>query len=211
MKFIHIIIVCVEWLAVTAFLVEPVPRALAWILRLLTALWRIRGCAAYLRRVLRERITWLACGDCLARLEKRSLPGCPVKYHVCRKCHRVYDAGERWGYWRRIVAVLDRNWKGDQAPHPEDSNVLCVSGLTRGVAMDADSIEIVDASDEQIERFVMSVHNDTDEYRRTLYPRLVCHVAPHIPSTQTVNRLRETFADVRQVDAGNRGQLRDRF
>jgi hypothetical protein len=67
--------------------------------------------------------------------------------------------------------------------------------------MEACWIKIVAASDEQIERFVIAINNDTDEDRRRRYSRLVCLVDRHSPSAHTLSMLRGTFASVRQVKA----------
>ena len=79
--------------------------------------------------------------------------------------------------------------------------MLCVNGLKCGAEVDADWVEIVHASDEQIERFVMSIHNCTDQRRRELYARMVCRVGRETPSAHVLNMLRGTFAEVRSARA----------
>lgn len=121
------------------------------------------------------RIPGAMCRTCLARLEKR-VRKCgffrKVEYYVCRSCHRasnvVFDI-------HTVLAVLDAGMEDDYAPSDGEArgNWLRLRKL-----FDFDCVEIVDASDEDVQRFCVQVGNDTDEATCRRYGNVPVRISP---------------------------------
>ena len=95
-----------------------------------------------------------------------------------------------------VVAVLDHTWTGDSV-RGED-NALRVNWLQRAEPFDFDRVEIIRATDQEVEDFVVAVKNDTDEWRTIQYPQSICYLAPEVELSENTQRLlRDTFADVK--------------
>ncbi len=102
--------------------------------------------------------------------------------------------------FREIVAVLDSNWADESERRGVDS--LRINWLKREEVFDFDTIEIIQATDEDVERFTMQVGNDPDEWRRSGYRQMHCLVQPECElSTNTLRLLHSTFGEV-QVRKG---------
>jgi hypothetical protein len=146
---------------------------------------------------LASRAPCLLCPDCLVRCHENRIPRrgrTDLTYHGCRQCSRSRDLVEWPG---EVVAVLDREWTRDQA---EDGPTLRVNWLKRGGLFDFDSIEIVRATEEEVERFALAVGNDTDELRRSRYPQIRCAVSPDCRLAEnTLRVLRSQFEEVQVV------------
>jgi len=138
------------------------------------------------KAVLKALKPWLGemlCSGCLARLHPDRA--------TCRVCDRaanlVFEVHE-------VVAVLDGGWAGEQA---SADGVLRVNWLKRRAVFDFDRVEIVAAADEEVERFLIQVGNDTEEWRQPRYRRMHCAVAPQcVLSENTLRILRSTFGEV---------------
>lgn len=86
------------------------------------------------------------------------------------------------------------------------SGLSCQEGLiranwfTRRILFDFDRIEIIRATDEDIERFAVQAGNDTDSLRRSRYPRMRCTIGPdcHL-SANTIRILENSFGRVEQT------------
>ncbi len=103
--------------------------------------------------------------------------------------------------FRRVVAVLDSEWAAEKS-HQEADDVLRINWLQRKKMFDFDRIEIVNATDEEVERFTMEVGNDPDEWRRSGYRQMRCLIRPDCElSKNTIQLLRSTFGEV-QVKKG---------
>ncbi len=107
---------------------------------------------------------------------------------------------QRQHRFRKIIAVLDSNW--DEESVRDGDRLLRVNWLKHEALFDFDSIEIVEATDEDIERFTMQVGNDPDEWRRSGYRQMRCRVEPGCElSESTLRLLRSIFGEV-QVRKG---------
>lgn len=76
------------------------------------------------------------------------------------------------GYWqvpKGILALLDEHL--DKEPFLEDGT-LFVNWLSLRKLFDFDRVEVLDASDEDVERFCVQVGNDTDPGRREKYRKM---------------------------------------
>lgn len=102
--------------------------------------------------------------------------------------------------FRKVVAVLDSAW--DAESEREGDDLLRVNWLKRESLFDFDWIEIIRATDEDVERFTMQVGNDPDEWRRSGYRQMQCIVQPGSElSENTLRLLRSIFGEV-QVKKG---------
>jgi hypothetical protein len=71
------------------------------------------------------------------------------------------------------VAVLDASWGKVQA---EEDGLLQVNWLIHRTLFDFDWIKIIQATDEDVERFAVQVGNDTDPFRKPRYHQIPCRV-----------------------------------
>lgn len=100
----------------------------------------------------------------------------------------------------QVVAVLDSDWP--QETHRENHKLLRINWLRRQTLFDFDRVEIVRATDEQVQQFIANIRNDADEWRAIQYPQMVCRVSPACNlSENTVRLLRDTFAEVKVAQA----------
>lgn len=100
--------------------------------------------------------------------------------------------------FRRIIAVLDSTWAEEtQRPNPD---LLRVNWLRRKALFDFDQVEIIQATDHQVEELVTMVESDTDSWRRSRYRQMRCLVDPDCKlSEETVRMLRHTFGEVKNL------------
>lgn len=100
----------------------------------------------------------------------------------------------------QVVAVLDSDWP--QETHRENHKLLRINWLRRQTLFDFDRVEIVRATDEQVQQFIANIRNDADEWRAIQYPQMVCRVSLACNlSENTVRLLRDTFAEVKVAQA----------
>ena len=93
-----------------------------------------------------------------------------------------------------VAAILDS--QTDQAIS-ESIGLVRVNWLALKQPFDFDRVEIRRASDEDVERFVMQIGNDTDPFRRPRYKTLRCLVSPQSQlSENSLRILRQRFGEV---------------
>ena len=93
-----------------------------------------------------------------------------------------------------VVVVLD-NRVGPRQVETEDQ--LRVNWFQHQALFDFDQVEIVAASDEQVERFAVKVGNDTDPIRKSYYQSMACSIdATCNLSENTVRVLDNIFGEV---------------
>jgi len=139
---------------------------------------------------------WL-CAQCLRRCQayKVDLSGQPdLNYYGCRACRRSYGLLHcRQG----VTAIL--NASGTQRYTQQDGR-LRANWLVQRALFDFDSVEIIKATDEDVERFALQVGNDTDPLRRTHYEQMVCTIAPACSlSKNTIRILEQMFGQLNQL------------
>jgi hypothetical protein len=136
----------------------------------------------------------LFCRSCLARFQQqddRPEGEGALSMPVCRLCgravHAVVDV-------REVVAVLDTEMSEELSCA---DGVARVSYLKRDAPFDFDRVEIVRASDYEVERFCVQVSNDSDPFRKGRYRKMRCLVAPgRRLSENTLRILRSMFGKV---------------
>jgi hypothetical protein len=151
-----------------------------------------------LRSIGNETTLWFACAaktllcpDCVVRCSPIEIPlpsEDSLDYYGCRACGQA----EEFTVWPgEVVVVLDKNMTQAQA---EQGNQLRVNWLQRRELFDFDWIEIVQASDEDVERFTVQAGNDTDEVRQPRYKNMKCVIGPACElSENTIRILEHTF------------------
>jgi len=98
---------------------------------------------------------------------------------------------------RGVVAVLNANWSGSRI-HRDGR--LRINWLTERSLFDFDWIEIVQASDEEVERFAVQLGNDTDPVRRRRYRHLHCFIGQSCRlSENTLRILQRMVGPVKQL------------
>lgn len=136
----------------------------------------------------------LLCGKCLTRFiwKVARVGGVgEAPYLTCRQCGR---AGNGLRAVNLVVAVLDA---GMSAPCLIEHTTARVHALGRNGLFDFDGVEVVQASDYQVERFCMMVGNDTDPERSARYREMLCQVWHHATlSENSLNVLRSIFGRV---------------
>jgi hypothetical protein len=58
---------------------------------------------------------------------------------------------------------------------------------------DFDRVEIIQTTDEDVERFAMQVGNDTDPVRQSRYAQMQCHIAPDCQLSENSLRVLQSF------------------
>ena len=159
-----------------------------------TALWILDSISHDTTTRLGDRADRLLCVDCLTycgtyteHVGKKSLT-----YHGCRVC------GQSWEFLfcpsREVIAVFDSTW---QEPYQQMNGILRINSLVRNHLFDFNVIEIVTASDEEVERFSVRAGNDTDSARPLPYKQVSCYVWPECElSENTIRILERTFKAV---------------
>ena len=142
---------------------------------------------------LAERAAHLFCVRCLTRCAAHKvnlgLQSLPVSYYGCRVCSqsRKFVAGS-------LVVVLDNQI---ETPGFKQNGVWRVNWLARRALFDFDEVHIVQATDEDVERFAVQVGNDTDPVRQPRYQGMRCLVSPDCRLSENTHRiLARTFGQV---------------
>ena len=98
---------------------------------------------------------------------------------------------------REVVAVLDATWP-KESDYNKEQDSLRVNWLKRQETFDFDRVDIVQVDDEDVERFVTQIGNDTDDWRSSRYRQMRCRVAAKSDlSENTLRILRDMFAEVK--------------
>ena len=159
------------------------------------ALKRMEGfvCTAdYHRFIPGGRLPWLVrwSGRWLAR--EMSAPGSMADSCQCRACHN----GTRFDGVRELVAVLDSR-SSRVVSHEGDT--LRVNWMVRKQAFDFDAVEVVEASDEDVNEFLRQTRWQIDARRRSRLRTMRCDVnvlCKFQQESSTLTNLRQTFGFV---------------
>jgi len=137
----------------------------------------------------------LVCPRCLVRChanwaEERLNQLLSVHYG-CRACGQSREFLEWTG---KIVTVLDRAMA---EKYTIQADTLRGNWLAYRSLFDCHWVEIIQASDEEIEYFAVQVGNDTDELRQPFYRQMRCLLGPECrPSENTLRILQHQFGQV---------------
>ena len=157
------------------------------------ALDLVEAIAASTKQIHDQEGDALLCSHCLLRwaIHKAEISKLTtVTYYSCPQCHR----SQEYFVVDRVVAALD-NQAG--AEPVEQGRTLTVNWLAQQSLFDFDAVEIVQATDEEVERFVVQVGNDTDPIRQPHYADMACVISPDCNlSDNTWRILERTFGQV---------------
>lgn len=171
-----------------------------------SAVGLVREIAQRTRDRLGYRAFGLACPEHLVRCHphrQQVSSRSSVTYYGCRACHQSREFLE---CPEGIVAVLDTGTQEAVAHH---GGALRVNWLSFGKLFDFDRVEIVHAADEDVERFMVQVGNDTDPVRCARYGKMRCVVSPDCRLSEITRRvLQDTFQRVVHKKRSSRGAAR---
>jgi hypothetical protein len=142
---------------------------------------------------LRSKVSTLLCPSCLVHYAVHELD-IPYMNRLtfcgCRACGQ----SRRFLEVDYVIAVLDQQMAAQPV---QQGQTLRVNWLLRRALFDFDSVEIIAASDEEVERFAVQVGNDTDPARQPRYRKMECLIAAGCAlSSNTVRILRQIFGQV---------------
>jgi hypothetical protein len=114
-----------------------------------------------------------------------------VTEYRCRNCGQKEEFIDWAG---PVEVVLDNQITTDLL---EKQGILQINWLPRQAVFDFDRVSIIQATDEEVERFAVLVGNDTDENRQPKYKTMPCTISSscHL-SENTLRILRHTFGPV---------------
>jgi hypothetical protein len=159
----------------------------------------IRNIAIETTARIAEQVAVLLCPYCLARCHAHQVhliwqPD--LSFYGCRVCSQSREFLEGINH---VVAVLDAVWPEAQC---QQNGALRVNWLQRRSLFDFDQIEIIQASDEEVEHFAVQVGNDTDPFRKSHYRQMQYTIAPECPLSENTRRiLASTFGRVERGQA----------
>lgn len=152
---------------------------------------------------LKDHLAELWCPSCITRFKAIPIRLAQMDtdevYYGCRTCGQ---SAEVLQLPQGVVALLDNQAAVDQI---EQQGVLKVNWLSRRELFDFDRVEIVQASDEDVERFAVQVGNDTDEWRQARYQTMECIIAPNCQITANSPKVLQSIFG--KVTGFSEGQL----
>lgn len=136
----------------------------------------------------------LLCVTCLTRCAAHKFKLSTLEtitYYGCRMCQQSRDFMEWEGV---IVARLDKNMVVE---HVYQNNDLHINWFTQDELFDFDKVEIIKATDEDVERFAIKVGNDTDPIRKSRYKKTPYKISlQNELSENTLKILKSMFDEV---------------
>ncbi|MCP4371369.1 MAG: hypothetical protein GY797_25115 [Deltaproteobacteria bacterium] len=113
-----------------------------------------------------------------------------VTYYGCQIC------GQSQNFFNgQVVAILDNNRQIDQV---QQMNILQVNWLIHRKLFDFDYVKIVQATDEEVERFLVQMGNEANATQQSHYKEIRCVVTSECElSENTVKILQKTFGHVK--------------
>ncbi len=139
----------------------------------------------------------LLCPYCLVRCDTPwiDLPRQrDITYYGCRACgqsRRFIDAPDD------VVVILDNTWLES---FQQEDDCLRVNWFDHQIPFDFDRVEVIRATDEEVERFAVRAGNDTDSFREPRYKEMVCTVGPDSGvSKNSIRVLENVFGQVKHI------------
>ena len=152
------------------------------------ATWLIKSIGAETsQRLGAEPKNWL-CLRCFIRCDAHYLSWKQILiYYGCRACRRS------WGliYWPQdVICTLGSDWIETYRQH---NNRFQVNWFKHQTLFDFDNIEIIEATDEEVERFAVQVGNDTDPQRKAKYGKAHCKIDANCQLSENSRRILESI------------------
>jgi hypothetical protein len=117
-----------------------------------------------------------------------------ITYYGCRTCGQSANFIEERG---QSIMVLNQQMTVAQL---ERARMFIINWLAERELFDFDEVQIIRASDEEVERFAVQVGNDTDPLRKSRYQEMRCVVSPHCRLSENTMRILERMFG--QVEVG---------
>ncbi|MEM7028878.1 MAG: hypothetical protein AAF629_04750 [Chloroflexota bacterium] len=163
------------------------------------ALWILQSIGKETVERLGETTEPLKCMDCFvaSRPEKIEFVGVPdITYYACPICQQ----SRNFRSWPDgIVAILDGTFvlKHKRRPKIVIKEQVRINWHLHPHLFDFDWVEIINATDEDVERFVVQIGNDADYEQKRRVKNMMCHISPNCTlSENTLRILERTFAQV---------------
>ncbi len=145
------------------------------------------------RHHLADRDDNVYCARCLTHIVPHYADQLSLKnkltHYGCRLCHNSSDVLQG----KTMKVVLDN---GSEVMLIEEDRII-INWLVNRRIFDFERVEIIQATDEEVERFAVQVGNDTDAFRRERYQTMLCFVETGCDlSPNTIRILKQTFGEV---------------
>ena len=143
---------------------------------------------------LAHRILYLWCPYCLVRYTAHQVTlslGHTITYYGCRTCHQ----SQKFLEWKdEVIVILDKEMTTEQL---QKNGVIQVNWFQFRKPFDFDEVKIIQAADEDVERFAMQIGNDTDRLRQSHYKKMQCMISRDCRlSINTMRILQRMFGEV---------------
>ncbi len=142
------------------------------------------------------------CLKCLTKCERHKVRLSAlntISYYGCRTCQQSMRLVQ---VTKGFYAILDHT-QTDEILR-QDNEIVQINWFIRQSMFDFDGVDIVQATDEDVERFVIQMGNDTDIARRLTYRTMTCTISPDCDlSENTMRILERTFESVEVNHAPN--------
>ncbi len=139
----------------------------------------------------------MLCPQCLTGCDSHIVKhfNLSATYYGCRTCRQ---SRKILHCPQGIVAELNTGWTEAQS---YQDGLLRINWLAQRSLFDFNRVEIIQATDEDVERFAVQVGNDTDPIRDARYPQMRCLIAPQCRlSENTLRILQSTFGQVERKE-----------
>ena len=134
------------------------------------------------------------CLKCFYRHEAQLIALSLQEQFVNGSCRNCADSDSYMTWPSEVTVILDRS---QDIRFIKREDEFWVNWLYHPELFDFDRVDILDATDEDVERFAVQVGNDTDEIRSPKYKQMHCVIAPTCElSDNTFRILQQTFGEV---------------
>jgi hypothetical protein len=163
----------------------------------MVAITLLEDIAEYTRSQLSYRLPNLLCPTCLTKFGPHEIHlnwWRTITYYGCRTCGQSREFIEDNG---QAVMILNQAMTTTQL---RQDGIFLVNWLAQRELFDFDEVQIIQASDEEVERFAVQVGNDTDPLREARYQQMRCIVSPRCRLSENTMRILERMFG--QVEVG---------
>lgn len=152
----------------------------------------LEGIAKKTTSQLSQQASQLLCPRCFVSFGTHRMSLSWMSYYGCRTCGQSRE----FLHPHHVNAVLNTAWA---EVYGQQGDILRINWLARRTLFDFDQVEIIQATDEDVEHFAVQVGNDTDPVREPRYRQMKCIVGPECRlSENTLRILQHTFGLVEQ-------------
>ena len=135
-----------------------------------------------------DRATCSVCLRCFGPHQTKISPFKTVTYYGCRRCRQSRHGNRFWN--KRIFVTLDRHM---QVKFAETPYLVRVNWFQHTQLFDFDCVEIIDATDQEVEHFMILLGNDTDPLQRQHYRNMKCRISTQCHLTENTLRILQAY------------------